>query len=59
MLTEEEKKKCKKFSITARKHHGDDHYSWAVFHGSYPIMQGLSKSEVEYYKRQLIKRLEG
>lgn len=42
-----------KHKITARKYQGDDSYSWAVFVDGRPMMTGLTKSEVPYYKGQL------
>jgi len=44
----------KKHGITARKHGGDDAYSWAVFVNNRPVIEGLSKSEVSYYKQQVL-----
>ena len=41
--------------ITARKYQGDDLYSWAVFLDGRPMMTGLSKREVPYYKKQVEK----
>jgi hypothetical protein len=39
--------------ITARKWRGDDKGSWAIFvsNQSYPVVSGLTKSEVPYYKK--------
>jgi hypothetical protein len=41
--------------IIARKYNGDDSYSWAIFveGQSYPIIAGLQKNEVPYYKKQV------
>ncbi len=39
--------------ITARKYQGDDLYSWAVFVNDRPVITGLSRSEVPYYKAQI------
>ena len=50
----EEQKEFKKYGITARKYEGDDAYSWAVFEYGRPRMTGLGKSEVNYYKRQVL-----
>jgi len=44
--------------VTARKHGGDDAYSWAVFVDGRVMVSGLSKSEVPYYKRVAAKKLE-
>lgn len=44
--------------VTAKKHMGDDLYSWAVFFDGYPVVTGLSKREVPYYKRQ-VRQLKG
>ena len=46
--------------ITARKYGGDDAGSWAVFveGQSYPVVAGLTRSEVPYYKRQIEKLLD-
>jgi hypothetical protein len=49
-------KEFKKYSITARKYGGDDSYSWAIFRDNRPILTGLSKPEVDYYKRQVLAR---
>ncbi len=59
MLSENDKERCKKLKITAKKYGGDDSYSWAVFHKGVPAMTGLSRSEVDYYKRQIANHLEG
>ena len=52
---EELKKLFKKYKITAKKHMGDDAYSWAVFENSIPRMVGLTKSEVNYYKKSVLR----
>ena len=46
--------------ITARKYGGDDKGSWAIFvtGQSYPVVEGLNRSEVPYYKKQVEKLLE-
>jgi len=46
--------------ITARKYGGDDKDSWAVFveGQSNPVVAGLNRSEVPYYKKQVEKLLE-
>jgi hypothetical protein len=41
--------------VTARKAHGDDAYSWAVFVDGKEVYNGLSKSEVPYYKAEAVK----
>lgn len=38
--------------ITARKYGGDDAYSWAVFIDGKPMVTGLSRREVPYYKKE-------
>ena len=40
--------------ITAKKYEGDDSASWAVFLNGRPVMTGLTKSEVPYYKKQVL-----
>jgi len=47
----------KKYSITAKKHEGDDSYSWAIFHKGQPVVSGLSRPEVAYYKNQVLQSL--
>jgi hypothetical protein len=37
--------------ITARKYMGDDAYSWAVFVNNRPVVTGLMRSQVAYYKK--------
>ena len=39
--------------VTAKKYMGDDLYSWAVFLDGRPVMTGISKSQVKYYKKQV------
>jgi hypothetical protein len=48
-----------KRKITARKYEGDDKRCWAIFVGnqSYPVVAGLEKSEIPYYKKQVEKLL--
>lgn len=41
-----------KSKVTARKYGGDDAYSWAVFIEGKPLVTGLSRREVPYYKAQ-------
>jgi hypothetical protein len=33
---------------------GDDLYSWAVFVDGRPRLTGMGRSEVDYYKRQVL-----
>lgn len=40
--------------VTARKYMGDDRYSWAVFLDGRPIVTGLSRDEVRYWKRRIL-----
>ena len=40
-----------KAKITARKYLGDDKYSWAVFRDGRPVVTGLTRREVAYYKK--------
>jgi len=47
----------KKRGITAKKYMGDDEYSWAIFVNNRPIMTGLTRSEVPYYKRQVLNHI--
>lgn len=54
MNKEELDKICKKHKITSRKYMGDDEYSWAVFYKGIARFSGLSRSEVPYYKKQVI-----
>lgn len=58
MLSNEVKDKCKKYRITAKKYGGDDSYSWAVFIKGQPFVTGLSRGEVDYYKRRAIESVE-
>ena len=44
--------KVKKPKITARKHGGDDCYSWAVFRDGRLMFAGLGRGEVAYYKQK-------
>jgi ribosomal silencing factor RsfS len=48
----------KKYSITAKKHEGDDAGSWAVFHKGQVIVSGLTRPEVTYYKRQVLESVQ-
>lgn len=54
---EDYKKAFKQYGITARKYMGDDMYSWAVFVKGRPMMTGLSRGEVDYYKRSVLRQL--
>ena len=49
-----------KIKLTARKYEGDDKYSWAIFRSdqSQPVVSGLSKPEIPYYKRQIEQLIE-
>lgn len=55
MSTPEQKKLFRKHKITARKHGGDDMYSWSVFQGTRECVSGLSQSQVDYYKCSILK----
>ena len=46
-----EAKEYRQYGITARKHGGDDSYSWAVFINGHMMVNGLSSREVPYYKK--------
>lgn len=37
--------------ITAKKHGGNDRFSWAVFIDGRMFISGLTRSEVPYYKK--------
>ena len=45
-----------KVKVTAKKYNGDDAYSWAIFRSdsNYPVVAGLHKTEVQYYKKQVL-----
>jgi len=43
--------------ITARKYQGDDAYSWAVFLDGRPVVTGLNKSQVRYYREQIAREI--
>lgn len=43
--------------ITARKYQGDDTHSWAVFIDGQPMVTGLTRREVPYYKSEAAKVL--
>lgn len=49
-----------KIKVTARKWGGDDTYSWAIFRSdrNKPVWTGLSKPEVNYYKRLTLEIIE-
>lgn len=47
----------KRRRVTARKHMGDDLYSWAVFVDGRAVVTGLSKREVPYWKRRIEQEL--
>lgn len=57
MSTEAQKKLFRKYKITARKHEGDDAYSWCIFVNGSPRMKGLTRPEVDYYKRSILKTI--
>jgi len=44
---------AKRKRVTARKYMGDDTHSWAVFLDGLAKVTGLTRREVDYYKRQL------
>lgn len=51
-----------KARITARKYQGDDTHSWAVFIDGQPMVTGLTRREVPYYKKEaqgILDRREG
>ena len=39
--------------ITSRKYQGNDAYSWAIFVNGVPVVTGLSRNEVPYYKKKI------
>jgi len=43
-----------KYKITAKKYMGDDAGSWAVFREGQPAFTGLTRSEVNYYKKVVL-----
>ena len=43
--------------ITSRKYGGDDKYSWAVLHNGHCCVSGLTKREVEFYKKRVLDRV--
>lgn len=57
MDMEEIEMKVKK-RIKAKKHEGDDAYSWAVFIDNSPWVTGLHRSEVKYYKQLAMEKLQ-
>lgn len=44
----------KKYKVTSRKYMGDDSASHAVFVAGRPVMTGLTRAEVGFYKRQVL-----
>jgi hypothetical protein len=46
--------------LTARKFNGDDQHSWAIFRDgqSRPVVTGLSKRQIPYYKRLIQQTVE-
>ena len=57
MSTPEQQKLFRKHKITAKKHGGDDYASWAVFVGTAVAVCGLTRPEVDYYKRMVLRNL--
>lgn len=51
-----EAKEYKQYGITARKHGGNDAYSWAVFINGRVMVNGLTSREVPYYKKMALKK---
>lgn len=45
-------------TITAKKYMGDDKSSWAIFVDGRPVVTGLTRSEVPYWKRRVARDLE-
>ncbi len=43
-----------KYGITARKHGGDDRYSWAVFVKGRLAYSGMEYREIGFYKREVL-----
>lgn len=43
--------------ITVKKYLGDDRASWAIFLDGRAVITGLTKDEVPYYKKQILKNL--
>jgi hypothetical protein len=43
--------------ITAKKYGGDDSYSWAVFIDGRPFVTGLTRREVDHYKKKAEERV--
>lgn len=46
-----------KSRIMARKYGGNDSHSWAVFIDGEPMVTGLTRREVPYYKQEAAKVL--
>lgn len=43
--------------ITAKKYMGDDRASWAIFVDGKPVLTGLERSEVPYYRQEVERKL--
>lgn len=39
--------------VTSRKYEGDDLASWAIFVDGCPVMTGLTRPELPYYRAQV------
>lgn len=50
--------RMRKHKITARKHNGDDQYSWTVFRDGREYVGGLGRNEVDYYKKMCLDQAE-
>jgi len=59
LVTKEQQQLFRKHGVSVRKYMGDDQYSWAVFLRGRPVITGLHRSEVDYYKRQVLKKQMG
>lgn len=57
MSTEAQKKLFRKYKITAKKHGGDDAYSWCIFVNGSPRVNGLTLPEVDYHKCSILKMI--
>lgn len=55
----EQAKEFRKHGITAKKWGGDDSYSWAVFVDGRQFVNGLSRDQVDYYKRRALELAKG
>ena len=45
----------KKYKITSKKYMGTDSYSWAIYINGEPVIVGLLKSQIPYYKKRAYK----